>query len=94
MFARVDARRQPAYSPDVPMISSTSTISRPALGAARAGLQQGLSQVARAAQSIAKGEYNPRNATDLIEGQRTMEVNARVLQRSDEKLGTLLNVSA
>ena len=92
MFARVDAERPPEYPPGVPMIS-TSSLSRPAMGAARAGLQQGLSQVARAAQSIAKGENNPRNATDLIEGQRTMEVNARVLQKADEKLGTLLNVS-
>ena len=57
-------------------------------------MQRGLSQVARAAQSIARGEINPQNATDLIEGQRTMEASAQILQTSNEKLGTLLNVTA
>ena len=62
-------------------------------GAARAEMERGISQVARAAQSIAKGEINPRNATDLAEGQRTMEANAQILQNSNEKIGTLLNIS-
>jgi hypothetical protein len=74
-----------------PSISASPPTS---IGAARDGMQRGLSQVARAAQSIAKGEINSQNSTDLIEGQRTMESSARVLQSSNEKIGTLLDVTA
>ena len=76
------------------MTADTSNTLPTAFGAARDGMQRGLSQVARAAQSIAKGEINPQNATDLIEGQRTMEANAKVLQTSQEMVGTLLNTRA
>lgn len=73
---------------------ATSPRLSPSYGAARAEMERGISQVARAAQSIARGEINPRNATDLIEGQRTMAANAQILQATDEKVGTLLNVAA
>lgn len=77
------------------MTTSAITINPPtAFGEARDGMQRGLSQVARAAQSIAKGEINPQNVSDLIEGQRTMESSARVLQTSNEMIGTLLDVTA
>lgn len=74
---------------------STATLSFPStFSSAHAGIQRGLSRVATAAQSIAEGDIDPQNSVDLIEGQRMMEMNIKVLQTADEMLGTLLNAKA
>lgn len=76
-------------------MSSISSISATAsFSAAQAGVQRGQALVAQAAQSIAQGEVDPQNMINLIEGQRTVEANLKVLQTEDEILGTILNVKA
>ena len=66
----------------------------PSFSSAKDGMQRGLNLVARASQSIAQEGMGPQNAADLIEGQRTVEMNAKAMQTADEVLGTILNVRA
>ncbi len=57
-------------------------------------MRRGLEKVNGAAGSIASGEGDPGSFVDLIVGQRTYEMNAKVLKTGDEMLGTLLDVLA
>lgn len=76
------------------MSSITSISATSSFSAAQSGVQRGQALVAQAAQSLSQGEIDPQNIINLIEGQRTVEANLKVMQTEDEILGTILNVKA
>lgn len=77
------------------VLSAVSSSSYPILMAdAQEGMRRSLERVDRAGQSIISGDADPGGFVDLIVGQRTYEMNAKVLRTGDEMLGTLLNVLA
>ena len=56
-------------------------------------MRRGLSLFSSAAEAIAQGNMDPANVVG-IQGQRTYEMNAKVVRTSDEMLGTLLRIKA
>jgi flagellar hook protein FlgE len=77
------------------MISPVSTTDLPsAFASAQEGMRRGLAQVDESSAAIADGDLDPGNVVGLIQGQRTFEMNAKVLRTGAEMLGTLLDVMA
>lgn len=77
------------------MLSAISSSNLSVLMAdAQDGMRRGVAKVDGAAKEIASGEGDPGSFVDLIVGQRTYEMNAKVLKTGDEMLGSLLDVLA
>jgi len=85
----------PKYLVGVPMLSPVSLASLPtSFASAQEGMKRGLAQVDQASAAIADdaGDIAPGNVVNLIQGQRTFEMNAKVLRTGAEMIGTLLDV--
>jgi hypothetical protein len=78
----------------VPAVSSVFH----AMAAARAGLERGLAQAASAAQAAARGGSGPadlaRASVDMLTALRQVEGSAKMLDRADRAIGTLLDTRA
>ncbi|WP_419811602.1 hypothetical protein [Bacterioplanoides sp.] len=70
---------------------------------ASAGISQGTDQVRRAAQDVVDAtterpvegpDQLAQAATDLKEGERSVEANARVLEAEDRTLGSIIDIQA
>ncbi|MCU0976658.1 MAG: hypothetical protein MUC71_10180 [Steroidobacteraceae bacterium] len=79
---------------NVPTVSSVFD----AMTAARAGLERGLAQAASAAQAVARGSGDPadlaRATVDALTAVRQVEASAKMLDRADRAIGTLLDTRA
>jgi hypothetical protein len=79
------------------MISPVSVADLPtSFASAQKGMKRGLAQVDQASAAIANdaGDIDSGNVVSLILGQRTFEMNAKVLRTGAEMIGTLLDVMA
>ena len=70
---------------------------------ATAGINQGTDQVRRAAQDVVGATTErpvegpdklAKAATDLKEGERTVEANAKVVEAADKTLGSIIDIQA
>lgn len=82
------------YTAGVSISSVNSSTLPDPVTSAQAGMRRGLSVFSTAAEAIAQGNLDPSNFVGMIEGQRTYEMNAKVVQSSDEMLGSLLDIKA
>jgi len=57
-------------------------------------MRRGLARFNEGSQTVAQGNLDPGGVVGMIEGQRTYEMNAKVLRTADEMLGTLLDTIA
>jgi flagellar basal body rod protein FlgG len=62
------------------------------LANAQEGMQRSMEQVNAASESIANGDLDPGNMIDLMVGQRTYAMNAKLVKTADQMMGTLLDV--
>jgi len=77
------------------MVSSVSAQTLPdSFAVAQEGMRRGLARFNEGSQAVAQGNLDPGGVVGMIEGQRTYEMNAKVLRTADEMLGTLLDTIA